>query len=73
MSIDTLDGIEPGDVFTTDGHDVWRVVSFCHHPTITLKNIETGKEIGGAVGCLNVRNFVKLVPAGPLDKRSIYE
>ena len=67
MSIDSLDGIKPGDLFTTDGHDVWRVVSCCEHPTITLKNIETGQEKGGAVGSLIVQDFIRLIPEQDLE------
>ncbi len=36
------------------------------HPTISLRNIETNQKIGGAVGCLNVQDFVKLVPASEI-------
>lgn len=59
--INSLNGIEPGKLFTTKGDDVWEVVSMCHHPTITLRNLRDGTECGGAVGCLNLKEFVPLV------------
>jgi hypothetical protein len=35
----------------------------CEQPTITLKNLRTGQEEGGAVGCPNLKDFVRLNPA----------
>lgn len=67
MSINSLDRIKPGDLFTTDGHDVWRVVSCCERPTITLKNMETAEEKGGAVGSLIVQDFIRLIPEQDLE------
>ena len=50
-----------GKLYTMNGEDVWRLISYCEHPTATLKNIETKERIGGAVGCLNLKPFKKLV------------
>lgn len=58
----SLTGIKPGDLYTTNGDDVWRVKFMCEEPTITLENVETKQQIGGAVGCTNVSDFVKLEP-----------
>ena len=57
-----LGGVDCNDLYTTDGKDVWRVISMCERPTITLKNVETGEETGGAVGCPNVAEFKRLIP-----------
>ncbi len=66
--INSLDGLEPGQLFTTrDGRDVWAIQSMCSEPTITLKNLHNGRLLGGAVGCPNVKDFVPLVPATELS------
>lgn len=31
---------EPGDIFTDAGGKLWRVQSICHHPTVTLEEVE---------------------------------
>ena len=67
--INTVEGMKPKDLFTSDGKDVWEVESFCGLPTVTLKNLRTGKKISGAVGCLNLKDFVPLVPGAPLTKK----
>lgn len=59
--IRSLDGIKPGDLYTTNGTDVWRVQSLCEYPTITLVS-ESGSQRGGAVGSPIVSDFVRLVP-----------
>lgn len=66
--ITSLKDIVPGDLFTTNGKDVWQVTSMCESPTITLKNLESGAEIGGAVGCRNVETFVRLIPEVPIKE-----
>jgi len=57
-----------GKYYTTDGEDVWELTSYCKEPTATMENIKTGRRIGGAVGCLKLKPFVKLVPERKLDK-----
>lgn len=69
MSINSLDGIKPGDLYTTNGTDVWIVDHYCEYPTITMKNVRTGKTQGGAVGSPNVKDFVKLVPKEPIEEK----
>ena len=59
--IKSLRGVRPGDLYTTDGEDVWRVLYQSDHPTITLKNLETGKQRGGVVGSPILSEFVPLV------------
>ena len=58
--ISSLSGINPKDLFTIDGQDVWEVESMCESPTITLKNLRTGDKMGGAVGCRLLKDFVPL-------------
>ncbi len=43
MSIDTKD-FELGGFFTTDGADIWKMVSYCMEPTCTLKNVGNPSE-----------------------------
>ena len=57
--INSLNGIKPGDLYTTDGQDLWRVESMCERPTITLRNLDSGERCGGAIGCLNLDPFEK--------------
>ena len=65
-----LKDIRPGDLYTTDGKDAWEVESFCESPTITLRNLRTGERAGGAVGCLNVSQFIPLIPKVNADERT---
>ena len=51
-----------GTYWTTDGTDIWQLITFCEQPTATMLNLKTGGRIGGAVGCLNLQPFVKLTP-----------
>ena len=48
--------------YTTNGKDIWQLIIYCEYPTATMKNLETGERVGGAVGCLNLKPFVKLIP-----------
>lgn len=59
-----MNGDDVGKLFTIDGSDAWRCISYCEYPTITFKNLETGQLQGGAIGCLNVRNFKPLTVPG---------
>jgi len=59
--IDTLTGVKVGDLYTKTGLDVWEVKTFCENPTITLVNIRTHEKELGAIGSLNVKDFVQLV------------
>jgi len=68
--ISSVHSLTPGDLYTTDGKDVWEIESFCEHPTVTLKNVRTGERIGGAVGCRNVADFVPLKPTEPLSSNA---
>lgn len=60
--IRNLDGVKPGDLYTKDGTDVWRVESCCELPTITLKREGVDQRDGGAVGSPNVSEFIRLIP-----------
>lgn len=52
-----------GKFYTTDGKDIWRLISYCEYPTATMENVETKERINGAVGCLNLKPFKRLVVA----------
>ncbi len=58
--IDTLDGVDIDSLFTTDGKDVWGVESYFVGPSIKLRNLRTGEERCGGVGCLLLKEFVRL-------------
>ena len=61
--INSLDGVEPRDLYVEEGHpDPWEVTTTCSQPTVTLKNLITGKTKYGAVGSRNMSKFIKLVP-----------
>lgn len=49
-----------GKLFTMNGDDLWRCVSYCGEPTIKFQNLETGELKGGAVGCLNFEKFKQI-------------
>ena len=49
-----------GKLFTTNGEDVWRMITYCEYPTATFINLDTGREIGGAVGSPILNQFKKL-------------
>jgi len=66
VSIDNIDGVEPGQLYTKNGKDVWEVKSYFSRPSLILKNLHTGEEMNGGVGCLNFKSFEKLVPAKAL-------
>lgn len=60
--IKSVHQLEPGQLYTTNGKDVWVLESFCEHPTATLRNLNTDEKRGGAVGCMSLQDFVRLVP-----------
>ena len=57
-----MDVNDVSSYYTTDGEDIWRLVAYCQEPTATMENVETNERVGGAVGCLNLKPFVKLIP-----------
>jgi hypothetical protein len=66
--IDTVAGLKPGDLFTTDGRDVWEVESFFSMPSITMKNLRTGETTTAGVGALNLRPFIPLRPESRIER-----
>ena len=57
-----LADLEQGHMlYSTDGTDVWRLLYWCNEPTVTLENVETKEQRGGAVYSLNMREFKKLI------------
>ena len=51
-----------GKFFTTNGEDIWRMIVYCAEPTAMMENLETKDRVSGAIGCLNLKPFVKLIP-----------
>jgi hypothetical protein len=46
--------------------DIWEILSYCIRPTVKLRNMRNpDEEASGAIGCLNVQEFMPLVPARP--------
>lgn len=51
---------DPGDIFTTNGEDVWELMSFALQPSCLMKNLKTGAEEGFAMGGLTAQKFHKI-------------
>jgi len=49
-----------GTLFTTNGKDVWKLITYCEYPTATFVNVETKEQTGGAVGSPIVNQFKEL-------------
>ncbi|MCF7853608.1 MAG: hypothetical protein K9N51_02330 [Candidatus Pacebacteria bacterium] len=60
--INSVHDLDVGDLYTTDGKDVWEVKTFIDRPSVTLQNVRTGEERGGAVGCRLLADFIRLRP-----------
>ena len=43
--------------FTTNGKDVWEMVSYTFNPSCVLENIESGETVEFTVGCLMSKKF----------------
>jgi len=69
MAINSIDDLEPGMYFTTESGQIWVLESCCPLPTATLKNLETGERVGGAVSSLNLQPFIRLIPENEIIKR----
>lgn len=55
-----------GTYWTRDDGSIWRVITYCEHPTVSWERVDgheelRGKRIGGAVGSEITRGFVRLV------------
>jgi hypothetical protein len=51
---------EVGNLFTTNGKDVWRLISYCEFPSVEFENLETKERTGGAVGSPHINGFKRL-------------
>ena len=61
--ITSLEDVNPGDFYVDNERNIWVVESLCKEPTITLRRIGTDNCLrSGAIGSLNLAEFVKLVP-----------
>ena len=56
----TINADSVGELFTTDGLDVWRCMAYCGQPTATMENVETKQQRGGSVYSLNLAPFKRL-------------
>jgi len=54
--------MEPLQLLTTDGKDVWQVQWICLEPSYKVKNLLNGEELSGGQSGLNFQDFKKLVP-----------
>ena len=50
-----------GEFYTTNGMDIWQLVTYTDRPTACMENVRTGVQRDGVVGCSNLRPFKKLV------------
>lgn len=64
-----MDKDDVGNYYTTDGEDVWQLIAYCVLPTATMENVRTKERKGGAVGCLNLQPFIKLVPEKEIRRK----
>ena len=55
-----MDSYTLGKYFIKDGQ-VYQHIAYTDQPTAILKNIETGEQISGVVGCLNFKDFKLLM------------
>ncbi len=69
VSIDHIEDVEAGQLYTQNGNDVWEVKSYFSRPSLILKNLQTGEEMNGGIGCLNFRRFERLVPKNKIRKK----
>ena len=54
------DDLDLDNLFTTDGKDVWRMVSFCTEPTCRLVNIENKEERHFGIGGIESARFHRI-------------
>lgn len=59
-----IDDSSIGRLFTTNGDDAWRCISYCAEPTTTFLNLETGERLSGSIHSLNVSGFKPLTVKG---------
>lgn len=67
MSIRMTLSLRPGDLFTTDGKDVWELESFYDLPSFTMHNLRTGQRENFGQGGLMADRYVALAPVDPLE------
>lgn len=60
-----IDNEAVGQLFTTNGKDAWRCITYCEYPTVTFENLETKEQRGGATHSLNVMVFKRLTMEEP--------
>lgn len=53
-------GIELGGFYERGG-EVWQVVTIADRPTMRLRNLHTGEQVGGVIGAPIFDGFEKLV------------
>lgn len=58
----SLERVNPGDLYTTTGRDIWQVLDVFKEPTIILKNTATGDTLEGPCGHSMFDQFVRLIP-----------
>ena len=50
--------------FTTDGSDVWKLGSYCLHPTCELTNMETNEKASFGMNGLTAQRFHRIAMPG---------
>jgi hypothetical protein len=62
-----------GNIYTTDGKDLWRCVSYTPEPYVVMEPIGEGEQMVGVES--KMANFVRLVPEAdpPARKKRRYE
>lgn len=65
MSIRITSSLRPGDLFTTDGKDVWELESFYDLPSFTMHNLRTGQRENFGQGGLMADRYIALAAIEP--------
>jgi len=56
-----MNASDVGNHFVDENEEIWKMISFCEHPTATLEKVgDKSIHVGGAVGCLLLSKFKKL-------------
>lgn len=62
---------ELGQFFKDANGDLWEMITFCEQPTATLRKVGSGQKLGGAVGCMNFNDMVKVADPDGLIRKTL--
>lgn len=70
MAVTLTNETKPGDLYVDEHGHVHRILHYCTQPTVTMEQMATGSQTGGAVGCLNLDKFT---PVASLNESQLLE